>query len=201
MTDWPGELHWFEADDGESLYAFVGTFGLGGLFVLSEGEWTWSARGSPRWDSLHQGAFRNHRFSSAEPPRDMPPFPEIIVADRVFHPPAPSDCPVPDAVADWVRAGGGQRRAVLLLREDLYESAHGDGRFLYPEGCFPSETACKAHLSAHALSGYAYHRRGVDLALQDGSVRLARITDGHWADRFEIEDVLARLAALLSGPT
>jgi len=127
-----------------NLLAFIGPGGVGGVLQFSEsGGWRLHTAGSVVWDAFHQAAFRNFRAEhvSADDVRArgilLPTVPEMP-PEKPWSSNFRSSLPlkdVPRALRLKLEAAG-QITVHLVLEEDLYESALGDGRFLYPAAVF-----------------------------------------------------------------
>lgn len=158
MDPQPGEaaLELFETDDG-TVVAFADGAG-GGLLVFRAGSgWSAAPRGGTVWDAYHQLVFRQHRAARLAPEdlarRGIP----LPPTDRIAATPAVEwrdgfaarlDLrSVPATVLDVLSSHPGREASVhLVLFEDLYETAFGDGRFLYPEAAFWDDAAALAFL-------------------------------------------------------
>jgi hypothetical protein len=151
-----GVVQVFEADSGEFVIAFLGTMGCDGLLIWrGERGWEFHEAQSVAWDAQHQGAFRNSRAApiaaAALKARGIPwPDPTAYRgAARQWKDNFASEVPF-SAVHESVHmsahgsvlgklAGGSALPVHLILYEDLYETAFGDGKFLYPHAAFWSE--------------------------------------------------------------
>ena len=78
IADKPDEDVEYFRDDSGGLVASVGVWGGIAMFLLRAGdrEWEFLVRESPRWDSIHQGIYRNmHDYNRVKPSElpDLPP--------------------------------------------------------------------------------------------------------------------------------
>ncbi len=160
MDRWTeGSLQPYETDDGTVVAFADGADGAGGgLLVFRAGSgWSVLPRGGTDWDAYHQLVHRQHRAARLAPEdlarRGIPAPP----TDRLAATPAVAwrdgfaarldlrDVPAP--VLGELRSRPRREASVhLVLFEDLYETAFGDGRFLYPEAAFWDDAAALAFL-------------------------------------------------------
>jgi len=137
-----------------TLVAFVGFWGEGGALTFRGGRWVFFPAGSVEWDDWHQQIYRNSKGEvlddAALQARGIPPppfdeyrgRPAMDWADN-FESEIPLDA-VPETVRD--RLGEHWAPLFLILFEDGYETAFGDGRFLYPGAAFWSREEAEAWL-------------------------------------------------------
>lgn len=151
-----GGLELYETDDG-TVVAFADGAERGLLVFRAGSGWSVFPRGGTDWDAYHQLVHRQHRATRltredlAQRGIPLPP------TDRIAATPAVAwqdgfaarldFRSVPATVLEEVRSRpGGEASVHLVLFEDLYETAFGDGRFLYPETAFWDEAAALAFL-------------------------------------------------------
>jgi hypothetical protein len=143
----------FEADSGDLVIAFLGTMGSGGLLIWrGDKGWGFHEAQSVTWDSMHQATYRNHRATvldaAALKERGIPwPDPTAYRSSPLqWKDNFASEVPfslVHESVLGQL-ADGSALPVHLILFEDLYETAFGDGRFLYPYAAFWDADPCKS---------------------------------------------------------
>ncbi|MEK7467370.1 MAG: hypothetical protein AAB074_08150 [Planctomycetota bacterium] len=205
----PEAFDFRELDGG--VVAFLGAEGFEGVLQFREAQgWLLHAAGSLAWDAFHQQAYRNFRGERLSPDdvrsRGIP-LPAIPEGDGL--PPLKnwsdnfrSSLPlkeVPRPIRWRVEAASGAKPAWVVLEEDLYESAQGDGRFLYPVAAFWEE--------AEAMSLAAMKNTGPTAAHPSHTVKEVklRIDHGHGVMRaalgigmfehYSLDDVVRLLAS------
>ncbi len=212
-TAHPFEL--FETESG-GVVAFLGSFGGGGVLCLGRGgEWVFHPNGSLVWDSLHQTAYRQGRMERLEPSelerRGISPPPAERYAgarsmewkDNFTSEIALDE--VPAAVTSMLpRSPSGEAPVYLVLCEDRYETALGDGRFLYPACAFLDEGAARERLrtlesdeasSGQSTLGYRYTLKTVRLRIDEARRALTADLNIEPYEHFSLSDVLRLLAA------
>src|SRR5262249_15361479 len=128
-------------DDVETLIACLGTWGAVAMFRLRQGdqEWEFLVPGSPTWDEVHQGIYRNmHEYRQVDPaalPSNLPLFPEIPKGpfpkrEDYVLPATPILASSYPALTTFLRRRNGTITVVVMLLEDRYETSFGDGEFL-----------------------------------------------------------------------
>lgn len=159
-------------------------------------KWKFLATNGVHWDAVHQRVFRNFRADRIEKenlPTSLPPPPTEVPPEIMNPPPPPPEKPIRTedfpVVSEYLHACPGRGTAAihLVLFEDTYESAHGDGEFHYPEAAFFELEDAKTY-EGDKSGGYKYHiRPGVIWLDQDtiGCEVPARLFD-----HFSGEDVL-----------
>ncbi len=177
------EIDWYRSDD--LILGFCGPVGAGGVYRCWLGgrrRWEFCPAGTEAWDWYHQKAYRQHKadpFAFDDLKDRLPPLP-------VGFPP-PADCHVADPpepdTANARRGGpvfervlsapGGRLPVYVVLFEDLYESALGDGIFRYFEAAYTDEAAARRHIEAGAGEAFrARHLREVFLTISVDDVVL-----------------------------
>ena len=149
------------------------------------------------WDAIHQRIYRNFRVNQLQRdqlPPGLPPPPERIPPEAVNPPPPPPPEPVRveefPVVADYLKdcAGRGTAALHLVLYEDRYESANGDGEFHYPEAVFFDLESAKSYNNDNT-GWMKYHiRPGVIwLDRQTIGCEVPRRIFDHFSDREVLE--------------
>lgn len=123
----------------------------GGIFTRRDTTWSFHPEQGRSWDRLHQAIYRDGRFVSPLTPAqvaELPPLPAVeeaaaqTWADSLGRGDRQHTSRVPllaEALAD-----GQERTVYVVLDEDTYETAVGDGEFHYLKGAFLSEEKAKA---------------------------------------------------------
>jgi hypothetical protein len=170
------EIEYYRTDGG-AILATVGTYGFTAFLEYDEKENNWQHLdlNSPRGDMLHQEIFLAHRATGLYgPPIGAPPLP--LDQPGVYHPkeyyqqrpPVPCE-EVPNVTALLREAGGTELVVHIVLREDRYETLHGDGRFHYLDAVYIKGKDAKRH-PEHASGNYHYHLRKMTLCLDGNHV-------------------------------
>jgi hypothetical protein len=77
-----------------------------------------------------------------------------------------------DAIKDLIKKAPDQRLPVyIILKEDSYETAYGDGYYGYFEEAFFSEKEAKTYIEQLNNSGYRYHLKTTILWLKEESIK------------------------------
>jgi len=159
-----------------------------------EPQWKFLQPESVSWDAVHQRVYRNFRtdpISRDKLPDNLPPPPDSIAPELLIPPSSPPekmflrvDYPKLDK---RLLERDGAMAIYLVLQEDLYESAFGDGVFHYPEKVVFSDVEAYS-LKAASDSVYAYHvRAGLVWIDRD---RICCGVPGRLFDHFSDEDLL-----------
>lgn len=216
----PSACELYETDSGV-IVAFLGSWGSDGLLSFHERSgWTFHPAGSVAWDSFHQDVNRNfkaNRLTSEDLERRGIPLPP---ADQYNGTPAVawkdqfnseiSLSAVPPGILDRLREDGTRQRSVyLVLYEDVYETAFGDGCFWYPQGAFWTENDARNFLRlrlakeserpANAL-GYKYTLKEIRLRADETGQKLAAALDVESYEHYSVDDVVRLLAGRPENP-
>jgi hypothetical protein len=150
-----GVVQVFEADSGEFVIAFLGTMGSDGLLIWRGAKgWEFHAPNSRAWDAQHQGTYRNSRSTpigeAALKARGIPlpdpaAYSNTALQWKDNFASAVASSAVHDVALEML-ANGTVHLAHLILYEDRYETAFGDGKFLYPHAAFWDAEQCNACL-------------------------------------------------------
>lgn len=160
------------------LYAVASSGADEAIFLLREGGdvpspfWEALVPGSPRWDAVHQGIFRNHRarrLSPAAVPGDLPPLPPVPQGpfppwQSYFAPAEPIEAAQFPHVARLLSCPAGVEIAAVL-HEDVWESSFGDGLFLYLVHTCLSWEEARAFAEAHTAQYDRYVIKPMQLKL------------------------------------
>lgn len=144
----------FETLSG-TLVVFLGLQGSDGLLRLSRGgAWEFLPAGSLDWDGYHQEIYRNFRGDRLDAEAltrrgiALPPLGEYRTRPSVSWPSNfPSEMPLPDVPPEQrPLLTRGAFSVFLVLYEDGYETAFGDGKYLYPARAFADRAQADAFL-------------------------------------------------------
>jgi hypothetical protein len=208
------EIVFYRSDD--LIMGFLGHFGSAGVwrnFLGDPSDWGFCPPESKAWDWYHQMVFRQGRAQPcdwADIADRLPPVPDGVPPPEKYHLPEP---PEPEArqakagskLSAHVAAAGGRLPIYVVLYEDCYESAFGDGVFRNFDGAFFDESAAQAYIAKkikrvarESRNMVAYHLRTMHLEVRDGN--LALDSDGAGLSPFDhltLSDVTDDLAARL----
>ncbi len=207
--------------DSEVVVAFLVSGGSGGLLRYDgRSGWTFHPAGSLVWDSFHQGVYRNHRASRLTSEdlerRGIPPPP----ADRYSGAPAVawkdqfnaemSLSAVPPGILDRLTEDASRERSVyLVLYEDVYETAFGDGCFLYPQAAFWTENEARIFLRLRLAKeserpknevGYKYRLKEIRLRADETGQKLSAALNIEIYEHYSVDDVVRLLAGRSENP-
>jgi len=198
----------FETFD-ETLVVFLGSWGAEGVLVhRGAGRWEFFGPSSVEWDGFHQGAYANHRATRLSVD-DLARRGIVLPAlDQYRGRPSgrwedrfPIEMPVDEAPpALRARLEPASLTVYLALLEDRYETAHGDGKFLYPEAAFLDRNAADVWIRATVEAEpdparrdwYEYSVRPVALRL-DPARRAVVMDPPGLFEHYGIRDVVSRL--------
>jgi hypothetical protein len=187
------EIDWYELDSG-AIVAVVLSGGPSGLFILpvNATSWGWYPVDTDGWDAAHQRIFRQHRADRlGKAPAHVPPLPMSVPALLPIDRDDLGAMGANASLMKWVAAAPSlNRTAFVVLEEDSYESAVGDGVFRDFIGCFPTEDAA---LHCDIEPGMQRHVRRIELSLDEGRIT-ARAERQDFADRYDFDSALADLA-------
>jgi len=182
-------IEWYRDED--LILGCCGPFGGLGIYrhrIGGGGGWEFCPPETRAWDGHHQWIYLQGRAVRCELPSGVPPLPASFPPSRdswIADPPerlSPSAEPG-SPVFERVRSAPGCRlRVFVVLREDAYESAFGDGIFRYFDSAHLDRAAAESRIAARKASDddsrpsaqlpYRYHLREADLVITDGRVRI-----------------------------
>lgn len=206
------QAEFFQDIESDCLYGCLGPMASHGLFRLraSDGRsasWEHLAPDSPEWDSVHQRIYRNHRVTKVEMdrlPAGTPSLPQVPPEPVVDEQKAPD--PIPTSAFPKLHEALTERpdstlRVHVLLHEDGYESAFGDGEFHYLRGVFPDEEEATAEMERDRGEWDRFHLRTMSIRL-DADADAFAFPDFHLEryDRYTPKEVLEALEATISRP-
>ncbi len=159
------------------ILGFCGSWGAQGVYRFwlgQSGEWEFCPPETKAWDYYHQMAFRQHKVEHCkfgEIVDEVPSLPAEFPPPAKYHVKDPSEKSLLDALpgGEPVRmvrrvlpgnrlfkkiCAAPERRlpVYVVLHEDKYESAFGDGDFRYFESAHLDEEAAKAHIDRYYAS-------------------------------------------------
>lgn len=165
------------------ILGFCGSNGMQGVyrFWLSQSdEWQFCPPETKAWDFYHQKAFRQHKVEYckfSDIVDEVPSLPAEFPPPAKYHVKDPSEKSVrpSDELLKKIRAAPDKRLPVfVVLHEDWYESALGNGVFRNFESAHLDEEAAKASIGQYYASkkGSELYIRKVYLTLSVGSLAL-----------------------------
>jgi hypothetical protein len=161
---------------------------------------------SPGWDETHQGIYRNSRVTTVTPDvaAALPPLPEIPRGsfpewEDHFLPAQPIPAARYPSVADFVsRANAATVTLFVVLCEDGYETAFGDGEFHYFKDVSVVREDAERLMDRKPDEWERLHLRSMTVRLDHGSFAFPDF-DARLFDRYKAEQVLAAWEARLRG--
>jgi hypothetical protein len=202
------DITYFKDFDADILYACIGPMGGGGMFRLRDAPhaaWEFLVPESPDWDAIHQMIFRNHRVTSISVenlPAGMPNIPEVPPGPfpewtEYFAPKVKVRESEYTAVARLFKIRPGVVVSVfVVLFEDQYESAFGDGVFHYFQDVFLTREEAETFIERNAKEWTQYHLRTISISITNEVFdfpdwKLERY------DRYDVMEVLKVIEARL----
>ncbi len=175
------DITWYRSDD--LILGFCGPSGTQGVyrFWLGESErWGFCSPETKSWDRYHQKVFLQGKADDckfSDIVDEVPPLPTEFPPPAKYHVKDPSEKSVrpSDELLKKIRAAPDERLPVcVVLYEDSYESALGDGIFRYFESAHLDDEAAKAHIDQYYASKKwsELYLRKVYLTLSVGSLAL-----------------------------
>jgi hypothetical protein len=218
-TAGPSACELYETDS--VVVAFLGSGGSDGL-LRHDGRsgWSFHPAGSLVWDSFHQGVYRNFKASRltaadlerrgiSPPPADQYRGTPAVAWKDQFNAEIPLSA-VPPGMLDRLKEDGARERSVyLVLYEDLYETAFGDGCFLYPQAAFWTENDARIFLRLQLTKeserpknevGYKYSLKEIRLSADESGQKLSAALNVETYEHYSVEDVVRLLAGKAENP-
>jgi hypothetical protein len=203
------DVKYYRSIDSDAVYACVGPMAGDALFVLRQppaGEWEFLVPNSPAWDAAHQGIYRNSRVTAVKPDfaAALPPLPEIPRGPfpewkEHFLPAKPIRAAKYPSVAGFVaRASAATATLFVVLYEDGYETAFGDGEFHYFKDVFVVREDAERLMDQKHGEWERLHLRSMTVKLDQGAFAFPEL-DLRLFDRYKPEEVLAAMEARLRG--
>lgn len=191
------------------IIACVGMMAAIAMFKLKtlvdgRSEWEFFPDPSPQFDYYHQGIYRNQRATSlaADQVESLPDLPDYVfstleIKDRLE--PSINSFRASDyrCIAEFLeKQSDNECYAYAILKEDLYETHHGDGCYRYLNGAFFDKVdATNLVTEIDANSKFQAHFRTMNLVLKQEYIEVVDFNIELF-DRFELSEVLKTLDQL-----
>ncbi|MBI3915733.1 MAG: hypothetical protein HY322_01840 [Betaproteobacteria bacterium] len=206
------EVEFFKDIESDAVYACVGAWASNALFrlrkpLIGRRRWEFLTPGSPEWDAVHQGIFRNSRASKVsldEFSYPLPPLPEIPRGpfpewQDYFAPQKPIRASKYPSVTEFLKSRqGAPVTAYIVLHEDQYETAFGDGEFHYFQDVFLSSEEAQRYMDAHRGEWQQFHPRTMSVQLDRRTLVFPDFAPKRY-DHYTPAEVLTALEARLRG--
>ncbi len=146
------------------ILGFCGPWGAQGVYRFwlgQSGEWEFCPPETKAWDFYHQMAFRQHKVEHckfSDIVDEVPSLPAEFPPPAKYHVKDPSEesllevLPGNRLVKKICAAPERRLPVYVVLHEDTYESAFGDGVFRYFDSAHLDEEAAKAHIDRYYAS-------------------------------------------------
>lgn len=218
MGQQPDDVNYFRSDSG-ALIACLGPWAAVAMFRMrpDDRQWEFLVPGSPTWDAIHQGIYRNmHGYDPVDPgevPPDLPPLP--AVPDGPFPKREHYVLPTEGVESSGYRAvakllrdrENGTVTVFVVLCEDGYETSFGDGEFHYFENAFLDKDdaqrymdRCPSEWDQAQRQWYRLHLRTVTITLDHEALAFPGFKLEPY-DQYTPVQVLQSLEKDLSGNT
>jgi hypothetical protein len=201
---------YFRDVESDAIYACLGPMGGTAIFRLYEGvrEWEFLIPESPTWDDAHQRIYRNFRVTALRadelstplpplPPIPRGPFPEW----KEYFLPKGALLRVseyPTVARLFKERNASAVTLFVVLVEDVYETAFGDGEFHYFDDVHLFEEDATRDMESKKQEWQRFHLRPVTIALEGETIGFP-----DWRpmlfDRYEPAKVLSALETRLRG--
>ena len=203
------EVHYFRDIASDAIYAGVGPMGRNAIFRLLAGDtrWEFLVPNSPTWDAVHQCIYRNFRVEAIRldtfpaPLRPLPEIPQgLFPAWRdYFLPKRPIRAWRYRALAKFLKARDHETVTVfVVLDEDIYETAFGDGEFHYFREVFHSREKAQRYMEQNQSEWHQFHLRTMAIKLEH-RVFVFPDFQPELFDHYKVKEVLTALEARLRG--
>lgn len=206
------DIKYFKDFDTDTVYACAGPMAVNALFLLrhplaSGRQWEFLVPNSPAWDEIHQRIYRNPRVEEVRPgefPVPLPPLPETPRGPfpqwkDYFLPQQPLHATRYPSVAGFFEAGKREMVTVfVVLYEDTYETALGDGEFHYFRDVFLTREDAQRYMDQNRKEWERLHLRPMAVQL-DHAAFVVPDFNPQLFDHYKVEEVLAALEARLRG--
>lgn len=186
------------------MMAAIAMFKLKSL-VDGRSEWEFLPDTSPQFDYYHQGIYRNHRatFLAADQLESLPDLPDYVFStlgnkERGMTPIDSFRASDYRCIAEFLeKQSDNECHAYAILKEDLYETNHGDGCYRYLSAAFFDRVeATNLVTEIDANSKFQAHFRTMKLVLKQEYIEVVDFNIELF-DRFELSEVLKTLDQLL----
>lgn len=178
------KIEWYQSDDLIlGFCGFKGSLGVYRFFLDRSGEWQFCPPETRIWDCYHQKVYLQGRAdpcSFSDLADRVPPLPAQFPPPQNFHTGDPPEPPTPNVLpGSWVfekvKDAPNRRLSIyVVLKEDTYESAVGDGIFRYFKSAHFDRKDAKSNIKKELKSSefYSYHIRKIYLIISDNEVIL-----------------------------
>ena len=203
------EIQYYQED---GLFCACINHGHDGIFIYrlydENPTWEFVQPGTVSWDSLHQEIYRNYKFTPCKINEvyDLPPLPQIPKVESIqwkdnFLPDKETKASGYPNIRKLLKEFPDQSITLfILLFEDRYETALGDGKFLYYKGKIYFSESDAADYSEKNTSdekyGPKYHVRSIKIRLENDSINPVDFEVGMF-EHFELIKILEDLELLL----
>jgi len=205
------EVEYLRDFDTDAVYACVGPMGVTAMFRLrkslaGEPEWEFLVPESPTWDRVHQRLYRDRRWVETvdlqELPAPLPPLPEIPRGPfphpkEYFMPEGPLSVLEYPSVTELLKTRS-EVVVFVVLSEDAYETALGDGEFHCFQDVFLHSADAQRHIGQDQGSETRFHLRTMTIKLDSGALGFPDFK-AELFDRYTVKEVLNALEARLRG--
>jgi hypothetical protein len=206
------EVQYFKDFDTDTVYASVGPMGGNALFRLREPlsgktKWEFLVPNSPAWDWVHQRIYRNphvYKVSLDELPASLAPLPEIPRGpfpdwSEYFLPEQPIHASKYPSVARLLKSRSEETVTVfVVLFEDKYETAFGDGEFHDFRDAFLTKADAQNYMDQNRSKWEQFHLRTMSIKLHHEVIEFPDFRLELY-DHCRVEEVLMALEAHLRG--
>jgi len=204
-------IEWYQDDD--LILGFCGNKGSRGVYrywLNESDDWEFCPAGSRLWDRYHQKVYWQGRadlYPFKELKGKVPPLPRKFPPPKKYHVTDPPEKKTSNALAgsklfERVNSSLDKRLPVyVVLMEDRYETAVGDGCFRNFESAFFDRPSAESHieLDFEPHEFVAFHIRAVHLVARDDQLVLdtknAELSPfDHFSLRQICDDLTAKIA-------
>jgi hypothetical protein len=203
------EVNYFRDIESDAIYACVGPMGGNAIFRLMAGDtqWEFLVPNSPTWDAAHQCIYRNFRVEGIRldafpaPLPALPKIPHDLFPDwrDYFLPKRPIRAWRYRTVAKLLKARDQETVTVfVVLDEDIYETAFGDGEFHYFRDVFLTRDDAQRYMDQNQSEWHRFHLRTMAIQLEH-KVLVFPDFQPELFDHYEVKKVLTALEARLRG--
>lgn len=200
------------------IAAFLGEWGLGGVFIFKPAEgWVYHRTNSRAWDDAHQAVFRNQRAEKLQL-EDLHnlgiAFPDIEKLTAGKQEPLKwndnftREVPLGEIRQDLLeklrKHLSKSSEISLILCEDRYESILGDGRFLYLKEAFLDANCAERRFQALKATeikpkedtvylGNSHHLKKIAVEILDEAGLLRSDLDIASYEHYDLDEILRKL--------
>ncbi len=200
---------------GSTVILFRGVMGSKGVLVYGpDDRWEYYPCGSKEWDSLHQQVYRTHRGGALEKRElnsrgiRLPSAEELQYQTRGMKWEENFDSVVPMAMVpkkflSKLKGHAHEQKAIyLVLYEDCYETNFGDGRYLYPEAAFWTESEAgeaitrlqKGETDSGKKEWYRYYVKEIAISVDESEKKVVADLRIESYEHYSLTDIIRLLA-------